>query len=631
LRPARARVRFGAAAALLAAPTVLAFFTGGYFDAGRDGAGIGVSALAAIALIVERPRWSGSRGGRLALLAAGMFSAWTMVSIIWAPIAGTAYSAGGLAILYFVALVTASLLLRGRVAQVMLEPALALGAAIVIGYGLAGRLLPGILHFARSVSADGRLEQPLTYWNAMGELAAIGLVLSARLAGDARRPRSLRAVAAAAAAPLGMGLYASFSRGALFACVAGLLTLVVAAPSREGRRGLIVTLVVAILAAVAVAPLDGVASLSGSLAHREHQGALALAVLVLLSCAAAAGMWRISGRPAPGSLRLPRHSGWIAVALVCAGLALAIVVGAKETSGVPITGGAGRLTSVQSNRYDYWDVALKAFAHDPPIGVGAGGWAVWWLRDRPYADGATDTHSLELQTLAELGLVGAALLAMLFVGTGLAARAARRIDPAAAAGPLAGVVVWLAHSPLDWDWQMPALTLSAVLLAGGLVAIAESGAPASPAAPAALGPDGRDRDATRPAVAGVARCASVLAALVVCAWFALGLRQANSLTRAQGITGETSAPLTAAQARRAQAALNEAGTLNPDRAVALDRALLRLEEGRPRAARTIALAVTRAEPENIRAWVRLAQTAAGDPALYRRALIHAHRLEPLSP
>ena len=40
--------------------------------------------------------------------------------------------------------------------------------AVVIGYGMSERLLPGLLHFAGSFSAEGRLEQPLTYWNAMG-------------------------------------------------------------------------------------------------------------------------------------------------------------------------------------------------------------------------------------------------------------------------------------------------------------------------------------------------------------------------------------------------------------------------------------------------------------------------------
>ena len=59
----------------------------------------------------------------------------------------------------------------------------------------------------------------------MGELAALGFVLCARIAGDRSRRRWLRAVAAAATVPLGTGLYLSFSRGALFACAAGLVAL----------------------------------------------------------------------------------------------------------------------------------------------------------------------------------------------------------------------------------------------------------------------------------------------------------------------------------------------------------------------------------------------------------------------
>ena len=110
-----------------------------------------------------------------------------------------------------------------------------------------------------------------------------------------------------------------------------------------------------------------------------------------------------------GVLTLPRHTGLFATGLVCAGLALAIAVGSRETSGVPLSGGAGRLVTFQSDRYDYWRVALEAFAHEPLIGVGAGGWAVWWLRHRPYASGVVDAHSLELQTLAELGLIGFAI------------------------------------------------------------------------------------------------------------------------------------------------------------------------------------------------------------------------------
>ncbi|MDQ6817566.1 MAG: hypothetical protein M3018_09225, partial [Actinomycetota bacterium] len=102
----------------------------------------------------------------------------------------------------------------------------------------------------------------------------------------------------------------------------------------------------------------------------------------------------------------------------------------------------------------------------------AGGWAVDWLRYRKIGAFARDAHSLPLQTLAELGLVGLALLLAFLWGIARAAGRAIRSRPSLAAGAIGGFVVWLAHSPLDWDWQMPALTIVAIVLAGLVVALA---------------------------------------------------------------------------------------------------------------------------------------------------------------
>src|SRR4029077_117438 len=103
------------------------------------------------------------------------------------PVVGDAYAAGQIAMLYLGVLIAAVLLLSAPAVQPWVEPGLAARAALVVGYGVSERLVPGLLHFARSVSAEGRLQQPLTYWNAMGELAALGFVLCARLAGDRAR------------------------------------------------------------------------------------------------------------------------------------------------------------------------------------------------------------------------------------------------------------------------------------------------------------------------------------------------------------------------------------------------------------------------------------------------------------
>ena len=376
--------------------------------------------------------------------------------------------------MYVGTLAAAALLLGARPVRRWVEPALAAGAVIVIGYAMSARLLPGVLHFARSYSALGRLEQPLTYWNAMGELAAIGFVLVAALAGDRARPRWLRIVAAAAVAPLGMGLYVSFSRGALFACAAGLVALVVIVRRREMLWGVVRAICFGALAAIAVAPFKSVTALTGSSATQQRQGAIVLALLVLLSVAAGLAQFLLERREAGGELPLPRRAPLIATAVIAAGLALAIVVGAHETSGSQaprLSGGATRLASLRSDRYDYWSVALRAFGTEPLRGVGAAGWQVYWLRWRTIAEGARDAHSLELQTLAELGLVGFALLLVFLAGVGLGAGRALRSEAAPAAA-VAALIAYLVHSPLDWDWQMPALTLVAIVLAGMVLAVA---------------------------------------------------------------------------------------------------------------------------------------------------------------
>jgi O-antigen ligase len=473
---------------LLAGPTALAFFAGGYFDEPRAWAGLGVWLAAAVAALAGA-RLPRGRPAVVAMAGLALMAAWTLLSIVWAPIRGNAYHAGQIVFLYTGGLLAAAMLLRGRVLR-LLEPVLAAGTLIVIGYGLSGRLLPGLLHFARSVSAEGRLEQPLTYWNAMGELAALGFVLCARITGDASRPRWLRAAAAAASAPLGMGLYITFSRGALFAGLAGLVALLAIEPRREQWWAILRVVVAGALAAIAAAPFKGLTSLSGSLSTRESQGAITLILLVVIMAAAGLAQYLFSGRERGGLLKVPRRTPLIAAGLITAGLALAIVVGAHESSvsSQSLSTGATRLVSLQSNRYDYWSVALRAFASQPLHGVGAGGWSVYWLRWRHVNEAAQDAHSLPLQTLAELGLVGVVFLGAFVGGVGVAARRAVGMTRQAV-GPVAAVIVYFAHSPLDWDWQMPAVTLVAIALCGALLAMADESPPPTVVPAAAREPE----------------------------------------------------------------------------------------------------------------------------------------------
>ena len=352
----------------------------------------------------------------------------------------------------------------------------------MIGYGLAGRLLPEVIELNQSVRALGRLEQPITYWNAEGALAAIGLVLCARLAGSPSRPLPVRVLAAAGAAPLGMGIYLSYSRGAIAAALVGLVVLLATAPTWEQLRAAAIALAAALAAAVAGGVFEPVASLAGSVSERQSDGLIVLVLLLAVMggagvAEALAQRAELASRARTGRLAVARRLPAVAALCVALGLVGLVVAGLNEQGSADELSkrtGISRLSSADSRRYDYWRVALDAFADNPLRGVGSGGFRVEWVRERPVRESALETHSLPLEMAAELGLPGLLGLGMLVVGVGLAGRRALRRHPELAPGACAALAVWGLHATIDWDWQLPAVTLPAIVLGGALIAVSES-------------------------------------------------------------------------------------------------------------------------------------------------------------
>jgi O-antigen ligase len=129
-----------------------------------------------------------------------------------------------------------------------------------------------------------------------------------------------------------------------------------------------------------------------------------------------------------------------------------------------------RLFSTTTNsRTAYWRVAVHDFARHPVAGSGAGTFVREWYRHRRIRANVTDAHSLYLETLAELGLVGFALLAFV-LAVPLVAAARVRGAPFVA-GALGAYVAFLAHAAVDWDWELPGVTLAG-LFCGGLLVVA---------------------------------------------------------------------------------------------------------------------------------------------------------------
>ena len=126
----------------------------------------------------------------------------------------------------------------------------------------------------------------------------------------------------------------------------------------------------------------------------------------------------------------------------------------------------------------------------------------------------------------------------------------------------------------------------------------------------------------------VLRTASVIIALAVAAWYAVGIRQAHGTDGATAIVA-SARTLSAGQARRADALLHEAALLNPDQEVNILRGAVASESHHETRAVRILETVTRAEPENLEAWLYLARVATTDYPLFYRALVRVRRLEPL--
>jgi O-antigen ligase len=232
------------------------------------------------------------------------------------------------------------------------------------------------------------------------------------------------------------------------------------------------------VAALAAAPFDAVRALAP--AHRSAEGGI---VLVLLLAAAAGGAllqaWscraEASGSTRTGLLGLrggARAAVVVVAVLLAAAPYVAALAGERGTASRQAAFGAtnSRLTDAGSTRYRYWKVAVDTAADHPLKGAGAGSFGTIWLRARPIDERVRNAHSLWLETLAELGVVGLALLLTLAGAVLAGARSALRRDAALAAGPAAALLVWTVHAGLDWLWQMPAVTLPALALAALLLA-----------------------------------------------------------------------------------------------------------------------------------------------------------------
>jgi predicted Zn-dependent protease len=111
------------------------------------------------------------------------------------------------------------------------------------------------------------------------------------------------------------------------------------------------------------------------------------------------------------------------------------------------------------------------------------------------------------------------------------------------------------------------------------------------------------------------RPALLLAAVLACVWFVIGVRQAHEVDAASNVI--TAGQQSPSQLRGAASQLHAAAFLNPDRAVDILRGRVAIEQRRLAQARRILGAVVRAEPQNLEGWIWFTGANLGLPAAER--------------
>ncbi|MCW3057615.1 MAG: hypothetical protein JWO21_1584, partial [Solirubrobacterales bacterium] len=537
---------------------------------------IGAGAVLAATILLTRPDRPLNGLWPAGLLLA--FAVLTAISVVWSVQPDESWRDAGRMLAYsgvFAAAVMLARLAPERWPAIL--GGLAIAAVVICGYALLTKVFPSLA----TTNSYARLEEPYGYWNAIGLTAAMGVIccmwLGSRRAGHAL----LSALAYPAMGVLLLTLVLAYSRGALAAVAIGLVLWFCVVPLR--LRGAAVLIPGALMAG-AVAAWDfsknALSSDNITVAERAgagHQlGALIVTMLVLLLITGLA-IGFLTGRQAP-TVTARRNAGAallvvIVLSLVAFGGALAhsqrgftgsishAVDALTNPNAKPPANTPDRLTAVASVRARYWKEALQIFDAHRALGAGAAGYQTARLRYRQETLEVKHAHGFVVQTLADLGLVGLALSLALLVAWMAAAgkathpfdrrwtswRAWREIRAGSRPGwrrwpepyspervgllsLLCLVVVFGAHSLIDWTWYVPGCALAALLGAGWLAgrgSLTTAVLPAPPADGAVSVGDPEHRGDRRQALlasverlgyARVGIAAAVIVAALLAAW-----------------------------------------------------------------------------------------------------------------
>ena len=491
----------GFVALVLLAPAAivyLSFNAGGFFPSAPGFAAI-VFALGLIlrTTLAARPFEGFSRTLAVPLTALVLFGAWQLASTLWSHATALGLDAYDRTLLYVLAFALFGSLRYTPERLRWLVRALVAGMAAVCLIGLVSRLLPHTWPTTKGFY-DSRLNYPLTYWNAEGMLAMLALILGFHLSADRAEHWSVRVIAAALLPGIAATLLLTFSRGALGVTIVGLLAYCLLTR--------LSTLPTALLAAVPPTAIALHSACDSTLLASTKPTSAAAVVQgrhvahVVVACMLGAGLLRgvllIADRaianmplvrnPPPRAVRVWTGAAVAVLVVVVAFALVAFSFAHREyekfvhgTHEQHLVQTRERLSDpVNDGRLPLWKAAVRIYRTDRLHGTGAGTYQLYYTRYRTVRSYVVDTHSLYLQSLAELGIVGFVLILVVVFGilVGLATRI-RGPGRALYSARFAVTLAWAIHQAVDWDWQMPAITLEVFMLAGLALARPADGRP----------------------------------------------------------------------------------------------------------------------------------------------------------
>jgi O-Antigen ligase len=583
---------------------------GGYDPLVHDRVGIAIWWIALAGVVVGAlPR---RRPGNLAWAALGLlaaFVAWTALSLEWTE--STWRTSADLARLAgYLGIFALAVFTRVSRESERLIAAVAAGIVLVTVVALLSRLHPAWFPAADQTAnfiADSRerLSYPINYWNGLGALIAIGIPLVLQVATGARSIL-FRALAASALPAMVLTLFLTLSRGGIAAAAIAVAVFLAIAVDRLPK--LLCALLTGAGGAILIALTDRRDALQHGLdnatARQQGDEILVIALVVCLAAGliqAAISYGLLNDRRPRWTFVSRRNSLFAAIA---GAFIVLILAGALDAPGRASDGwhefqrggnpgsGTGRLGSVAGqSRYQLWGAALDENATEPLTGTGSGTFELWWARDGDTGESVRDTHSLYLQTLGELGIVGllllVAFLAVIFAAGGRNALRAGPSERSPVAAALAGCLAFCLTAAVDWMWQIPVLAVALLLLASVLVTAGrrsdETGRP-SLGVPIRVG-------LAFVAVAGIVAIAIPLATATL-------LRTSEADARAGSLNSALEAARTAQNVQPAAAAPR------------LQQALVLEEQGDFGAAAAAARAAIEREPTSWRNWLVLSRIEA---------------------